>query len=37
MPESNTGNLGDYALDQTNRIIYGPKPTDTVWDLGIKY
>jgi hypothetical protein len=36
-PESDTGKLGDYALDQTNRIIYGPKLTDTTWNEGIKY
>lgn len=36
-PDSNLGNTGDYAIDQTNRIIYGPKPSDIEWNLGINY
>jgi hypothetical protein len=36
-PDPETGNTGDYAIDKTNQVIYGPKPSDTEWNTGIKY
>lgn len=36
-PDNSAGNIGDYAIDQTNQVIYGPKPSDTEWNVGINY
>jgi uncharacterized protein YoxC len=37
IPDSDFGNTGDYAIDMTTKTIYGPKPSDTEWNEGIKY
>lgn len=37
IPDSNFGNIGDYAINTSSKIIYGPKPSDTEWNEGIKY
>ena len=37
VPEFAVGVAGDYAINRQQRIIYGPKPSDTEWNLGIKY
>lgn len=31
MPNDNTGKTGDYCLDTSSGIIYGPKKSDTSW------
>lgn len=36
-PDITFAKTGDYVIDQTNRVIYGPKPSDTEWNEGIKY
>ena len=33
IPSSNVGNNGDFAIDQTNKFIYGPKASGT-WTEG---
>lgn len=37
VPDVAIGVAGDYAINRQQRIIYGPKPSDTEWNLGIKY
>lgn len=37
IPDSDFGKTGDYAIDTTTKTIYGPKPSDTEWNEGIKY
>lgn len=37
IPDSDRGKAGDYFIDQTARIIYGPKISDTEWPSGINY
>ena len=36
-PPNNIGKPGDFAIDKTNRIIYGPKPSESEWNTGINY
>lgn len=36
-PDASVGFAGDYAINRNQRIIYGPKPSDTEWNKGIKY
>jgi hypothetical protein len=36
-PSKNLGKSGDYYLDTTNNIIYGPKLTGLDWGSGVKY
>lgn len=36
-PDNNIGKAGDYAIDKQQRIIYGPKPSDSEWETGINY
>ena len=35
-PDLNLGKLGDYYIDKTNKVIYGPK-TNTGWPSGVNY
>lgn len=37
IPAANIGFAGDYAINRQERIIYGPKLSDTEWNSGIKY
>jgi len=37
VPDSSLGKPGDYYIDLQNKLIYGPKPTRTSWDDGIKF
>ena len=37
IPDNNIGKAGDFAIDQAQSIIYGPKPTDFEWNQGINY
>ena len=36
-PNNSVGKAGDYAINNETKTIYGPKPSDSEWDLGIKY
>jgi hypothetical protein len=36
-PQSDQGKEGDYFINQTTRIIYGPKISDVTWPAGINY
>ena len=36
-PAADLGKPGDYYIDLQNKLIYGPKPTRTSWDDGIKF
>lgn len=36
-PESDSGKLGDYFIDNVNQLIYGPKQTDFDWGMGLNY
>jgi len=36
-PQSDQGKEGDYFINQTTRIIYGPKISDINWPAGINY
>ena len=36
-PQSDQGKEGDYFINQTTRIIYGPKISDANWPAGINY
>lgn len=36
-PQSDQGKEGDYFINQTTRIIYGPKISDADWSAGINY
>ena len=36
-PSNNIGKTGDFAIDKINRIIYGPKPSESEWNEGINY
>ena len=37
VPPADVGFAGDYAINRQQRIIYGPKPSDTEWNEGINY
>lgn len=37
IPDNTLGKAGDYAINKQQRIIYGPKPSDSEWNVGIKY
>lgn len=37
IPATDVGKTGDYFIDPTNNIIYGPKLSDSEWNLGVKY
>ena len=37
MPSNTAGKAGDYAINTELQIIYGPKPSDTTWNEGVKY
>ena len=37
MPSNTAGKAGDYAINTDLQIIYGPKPSDTTWNVGVKY
>jgi chaperonin cofactor prefoldin len=36
IPDSDLGKTGDYYIDQTNKVIYGPK-TNSGWPEGVNY
>jgi len=36
-PENNIGKTGDYYVDTTNKIMYGPKPSRDEWGTGVNY
>lgn len=36
-PGNSLGKAGDYAINNQTKTIYGPKPSDTEWNEGIKY
>lgn len=36
-PDTSIGKAGDYAINKRQRIIYGPKPSDSEWNEGINY
>lgn len=36
-PSMDIGKTGDYFIDPTNKIIYGPKISDSEWSEGVKY
>jgi hypothetical protein len=36
-PTGELGKPGDYAVDTTNRVIYGPKLSYTEWNSGVNY
>jgi len=31
VPSGNLGKAGDFYVDTTNNIAYGPKPSDSEW------
>ena len=35
-PAVSLGKLGDYYIDKTNKVVYGPR-TITGWDMGVNY
>jgi hypothetical protein len=35
-PAASLGKLGDYYIDKTNKVVYGPR-TITGWDMGVNY
>jgi len=37
IPKSDLGKIGDYFIDQSNQLIYGPKQSDLMWGTGINY
>lgn len=37
VPNNSIGKAGDYAINKQQRIIYGPKPSDSEWNMGINY
>lgn len=36
-PSDDLGKQGDYYIDLSNNMVYGPKPSDDIWDMGTKY
>jgi hypothetical protein len=36
-PTTDIGKFGDYFIDLTNNIIYGPKISDSEWPMGVNY
>lgn len=37
VPANTVGKAGDFAINNDTNTIYGPKPSDTEWNEGIKY
>lgn len=37
IPNNSIGKAGDFAINKQQRIIYGPKPSDSEWNAGINY
>lgn len=37
VPASDFGKQGDYAINETTKMFYGPKISDTEWGIGINY
>jgi hypothetical protein len=36
-PLNNVGKAGDFAINTQTYMIYGPKPSDSIWNEGVKY